>query len=228
VWCSHAPVAQLDRALVSGTKGRRFESYRVYQINYIMQSYLPIISAILALISPIVYARAIFKGDARPHRVTRFVLMVISVLTLASIFARHDYVAIWLAAATAIQAIFLFLLTLKYGMGGSSKVDIACLVIALSGIVLWQITNQPILGLYCAIGADFMGMIPAILKTYKNPETEVWSFFAIDLVAGALTVIATTDLTIQNFSYPVYILLINAVMVAIILKGSVKKIFANS
>ena len=28
---THAPVAQLDRALVSGTKGRGFESLRVYQ-----------------------------------------------------------------------------------------------------------------------------------------------------------------------------------------------------
>ena len=31
----HAPVAQLDRALVSGTKGRRFESYRAYQLQVI-------------------------------------------------------------------------------------------------------------------------------------------------------------------------------------------------
>ena len=32
--CEHcAPVAQLDRALVSGTKGRAFESRRVYQIE---------------------------------------------------------------------------------------------------------------------------------------------------------------------------------------------------
>jgi hypothetical protein len=31
IMTSNAPVAQLDRALVSGTKGRTFESYRVYQ-----------------------------------------------------------------------------------------------------------------------------------------------------------------------------------------------------
>ena len=28
----HAPVAQLDRALASGAKGRRFESFRAHQI----------------------------------------------------------------------------------------------------------------------------------------------------------------------------------------------------
>jgi hypothetical protein len=31
---SFAPVAQLDRASVCGTGGRRFESCRVYQITY--------------------------------------------------------------------------------------------------------------------------------------------------------------------------------------------------
>ena len=35
---SLAPVAQLDRALVSGTKGRRFESYRVYQTKEVSLS----------------------------------------------------------------------------------------------------------------------------------------------------------------------------------------------
>lgn len=30
---THVPVAQLDRALACGAKGRRFESYRVYQVK---------------------------------------------------------------------------------------------------------------------------------------------------------------------------------------------------
>jgi hypothetical protein len=32
--CEYAPVAQLDRALVSGTKGRGFESLQAYQVEF--------------------------------------------------------------------------------------------------------------------------------------------------------------------------------------------------
>jgi hypothetical protein len=188
-----------------------------------MRSALPIISAILALVSPLIYARAILRGDARPHRTTRFVLLLITILTFASLLAQHNHQAIWLAGASAIQAVFIFGLSIKHGMGGKDKSDVICLIIALIGIVLWRITKQPVLALYFAILADFTGMIPALIKTYRRPETEIWSYFAIDIVAGLLTLIASKEWTVQAVSYGLYIMVINMLMVGIILFGQGKQ-----
>ncbi|OGK16683.1 hypothetical protein A2774_00075 [Candidatus Roizmanbacteria bacterium RIFCSPHIGHO2_01_FULL_39_12c] len=63
-------------------------------------------------------------------------------------------------------------------MGGWSKSDIICLVIAFMGIFLWQITKNPVISLYFAIVADFTGMIPAIIKTYKYPDIPILVDFA--------------------------------------------------
>jgi len=183
-----------------------------------MLAALPIVSALLTLISPVVYGRAILRGEAKPHRTTRLVLLLISLLIASSIFAQHNHVAIWLAGASALQSMFIFGLSMKHGLGGKDKSDIVCLLIALLGIVLWQVTKHPLIALYCAIAADFTGMIPAILKTYKRPDTEIWAFFAIDTVAGLLTLIASKRWTFQDISYPFYILLINGLMVGIILR----------
>ena len=163
------------------------------------------------------------RGDAKPHRTTRFVLLLITLLTAASIIAQHNYVVIWLAGASAVQAVFIFGLSIKHGFGGKSKSDIICLVIALLGIVLWQVTKQPVLALYFAMLADLTGMIPALFKTYRMPETEIWSYFAIDIGAGALTLAAIKTWDIRNISYPLYIMLINALMVATILRGIQKR-----
>jgi hypothetical protein len=193
------------------------EGFICYSLS--MRSVFPIISAILALIAPIIYSRAILRGDAKPHRTTRFVLLLITILTFASIYAQHNHEAIWLAGASAIQAVFIFGLSIKHGMGGRAKSDIICMTIALLGIVLWRVTKQPLLALYFAIIADFTGMIPAIIKTYRRPETEIWSYFAIDIVAGLLTLIASKEWTVQAISYGLYILVINALMVGVILWG---------
>jgi hypothetical protein len=144
--------------------------------------------------------------------------MLIAILTAASILAQHNYVAIWLAGASAVQAVFIFGLSIKHGMGGKGKLDIICLSIALVGIILWQVTRQPVLALYFAILADFTGIIPSIIKTYKRPETEIWSFFAIDAVAGLLTLVVSKHWTAQDVSYPLYILLINSLMITVILR----------
>ncbi|MEL7666508.1 MAG: hypothetical protein AAGU06_03745 [Candidatus Shapirobacteria bacterium] len=176
-----------------------------------------LISVVLALISPIVYSVAILKGEAKPHRTTRFVLLLITSLTTASLFVQGNRVAIYLAGVSTLQSIIVFILSIKRGMGGWSKSDIICLVFALIGIIFWQITKNPAIALYFAIGADFIGMIPAIIKTYHFPETEIWSFFALDVFAAIFSLLALKTWTSEEFSYPIYIMLINLVMVLLIL-----------
>ena len=183
-----------------------------------------IISTLIALISPIVYAKAILRGDAKPHRTTRLVLFLITALTTASLFAQHDKVAIYLAAVSTFQSTIIFILSIKYGMGGWEKSDILCLVIALLGIVLWKTTQNPVIALYAAIAADFTGMIPALIKTYNQPETEVWNFYLLDVFAGGFSMLALRSWTLQEFSYPTYIMLINLVMVYLIVRPKISRV----
>lgn len=177
-----------------------------------------LISSIFALISPIIYSKAILKGEAKPHRTTRLVLLIITSLTTASLFAQHDRVAIWLAGVSTLQSILIFILSIKHGMGGWAKTDIICLIVALIGIILWKVTQNPVVALYFAIGADFTGMVPALIKTYRFPHTEVWTFYLLDVFAAIFSLMAVRNWTVQEYAYPVYIGLINMVMVTLILR----------
>lgn len=107
-------------------------------------------------------------------------------------------------------------------MGGWEKSDIACLLIAILGIVLWRLTNNPMLALIFSLIADFTGMIPALIKTYKFPETEVWYFYALDTVAAAFTIAAISLWTPKEYIYPLYILGINLIMSVLCLRKSVR------
>ena len=176
------------------------------------------ISVLLQLISPLVYTRAVLRGQAKPHRTTRFVLLVLTTLATISLFISGDRVAVWLAGVSMLQGILVFTLSLKYGMGGWSKIDISCLIIALVGIIMWQITKQPIIALYFAIGADLVGMIPTIIKTYRLPKTEIYMFFLMDSIAATFNMLALKSWTIEQFSYPIYIMIINAFMVLLIVR----------
>jgi len=189
-----------------------------------MKQYFIIISSLLALISPLVYSQAILKAKAKPHRTTRLVLLLITSLTTASLLAQKDQVAVYLAAVSAFQSIIIFILSLKWGMGGWAKTDIICLIIAILGILLWKTTNNPTLALYSAIAADFTGMAPAIIKTYKFPETEVWTFFFLDTIAAGFSILALKSFSLQESSYPIYIMLINFTMVLLIIRPKKLKI----
>ena len=188
-----------------------------------MSSIFIIISSLLALISPLIYAWAIFKGEAKPHRTTRLVLLLITSLATASLLAQHNTVAIWLAGVSTLQSIFIFILSIKRGMGGWAKIDVFCLIIALSGIVLWQTTKEPTLALYASIAADFTGMIPALIKTYRYPQTEIWAFYLLDVFAALFNIFAIKIWTVQQFSYPLYLVIINFAMVILVIRPTILK-----
>jgi len=182
-----------------------------------MRNTLIIISTTLVLTSPIVYIRSILKGLTKPHRTTRFVITAITFLSAAALFSDYRSAAFWLAAASALQAITILLLTLRHGVGGWAKLDIICLVIAFVGVVFWQISNRPIVGLYASIVADFVGYVPAFVKTYRLPSTEDWRFFAMDSSAAFLSLLALATYSAFSSGYPIYLVLVNAGMVALIL-----------
>jgi len=90
--------------------------------------------------------------------------------------------------------------------------------VASVGIVLWQTTSNPGFGLYASILADFFGMVPTLVKTYKHPETEDWRFFAIDTVAGMLSLCAITLWSIGTAAFPAYIFAINLAIAVLALR----------
>lgn len=181
------------------------------------------VSSILYVVAYLIYTKSILKGETKPHRTTRLVILVITALATLALFAQGDRVAVWLAGVSAVFCIVIFILSLKHGMGGRSKTDILCLVLAVIGIVLWQTTKMPIIALFFSIGADFIGMVPTLIKTYHLPKTEIWQSFAFATLAGFFSMLALNSWTIGEFSYPLYIMLINIIMVILIIRPNFSK-----
>lgn len=189
-----------------------------------MQTALIWASNILVFSSYLIYEWAMVKGKAKPHRTTRFVLFLITTLGFLSLYAQGDRVVVWFLGICSIQSLVMLIMSLKYGMGGWAKIDIMCLIIALSGIVLWKVTDNPALGLYAAVTADLFGMVPALIKTYKLPDTEFWLSYVFDLSSITLTGLAIRNGGFNDYLYPVYLLLVNGIMMILIFRNNFKRL----
>lgn len=175
-------------------------------------------STILALSGYLLYLISILRGKAKPHRTTRLIIFIISSITTASLYAQGNRVAIWLSGVFAISSLVIFILSLKHGLGGFSKLDISCFVIALIGTGLWIYTKNPIIALIASIIADFTGYIPTIIKSYKLPSSEVWYFFFIGALSALVNLLATKNWNIISFIYPAYIITVNLTVTLLVLK----------
>lgn len=180
-----------------------------------MRQLLLVSGSLLPLVSSVVYIASILKGKSRPHRMTRLLMVVIGVLFYGSLLAGHDTSGVWLALVSLVQAVIIWLLSLKWGMGGKDRLDFICLGLCVAGLGLWLVSGQSLFGLGMSILADLVACVPSLRKTICWPHTESAAFFLLDTGAGLLIVLAG-PFTWRAVLFPAYIVLINALYVAVI------------
>lgn len=175
------------------------------------------LSVIFALLSPVIGITAVLMGNFRPQRMTRLLIFVISLLFVGSLWEQGDRNGIYVAGAQLLGGMVLLLLSIKRGMGGTNRLDLLVLALALASLLAWKATNNPLLGLLMSIVTDLIAFSPTLVKTWKYPETEEWKFYASDVVASTFSLLSITTYGLATIAFPAYIWLINMVSVVMIL-----------
>jgi 4-amino-4-deoxy-L-arabinose transferase-like glycosyltransferase len=142
-----------------------------------MENFFLALSTFFALISPMIGITSIFKGTYKPQRTTRAIFLIISLIFLLSLFKQQNKSGILLAIIQFCMSCGIFVLSFKYGVGGSSKSDFFVFCLAMAAILAWRITNDPRTALYIGIFADVVGFSPTILKSYRFPYSEEPKFY---------------------------------------------------
>jgi hypothetical protein len=101
----------------------------------------------------------------------------------------------------------MFILSLKYGVGGKDKLDFIVLGLAILAICIWKITDNPTLALYMSLLADFIGFSPTLLKSYKFPETEDPKYYLSDVFVGLFSILSLQSIVFSELVFPLYIFL---------------------
>ncbi len=175
-----------------------------------------IFGSLLPVIASITYGIAIFEGRAKPERMTRLLLTVITAVSVTSLWAGGDTSGVWLALVAFIQSVGILGLSIKRGVGGHSQLDILCLVLCFMGVLLWLTLGRPWIGVWVSILTDCIAVVPALHKTIRLPHTEPALFYGLDVIAGLL-IMSVGPFTLQAIAFPLYIATINLIFVVAIM-----------
>jgi hypothetical protein len=174
--------------------------------NQNMKEVFGILAISLGIGAGIPYIHSILRKNAKPHRVSWAIWASLGLITLTSYLAKGAHWSALLAAAAAFNGIVIFMLSFKYGTGGTSLLDKIALLIGLSGIVLWALTDQASYALMFSISADAIGTILTALKAYKNPGSESGLAWCIAATASLCGLLAVHSYTLVQTIYPSYAL----------------------
>lgn len=175
-----------------------------------------IIAGILQLVASAPYVRDILKGSTQPQRATWTIWTTLSFVVLASQWASGATWSLALTIGQTISCAVIFLLAIPRGVGGLSRVELLLLGIAALGIVGWQISDDPVIATCSVVVADLIGVGLMLPKTYRRPASETLSTYAIGVVSTIFALAAVGSLDAALLIYPVYILIADAAVVALI------------
>lgn len=179
--------------------------------------FLIILSNVLSVVSVFPYLVSIVKGQAKPRIVTWVVWSALTAISCAaSIFEKQYVTAIFLLVTTLLTS-SVAIVGWKYGDKKVEKLDIACLVGAILGIVVWQLSNSPSLAVIFILVIDLMGGIPTLVHSWKKPEEEEWRAFAISIVSSFCTLLALSNWQITAFAFPLYLFVMSSTYTIIII-----------
>lgn len=174
------------------------------------------LSGIAILLSFVPYIKDMFHGKTKPERISWLIWSILGSIAFFSQLAKGASYSLVMTGAQAIGDLFIFILAIKYGLGGFLKRDIIALVGAGVGLFLWYITKEAAIALFIVIFIDAIGAVLTVIKSYENPATETISSWVLTGIGGLLSCIAVGSFDFILLVFPFYILLASlAILTAI-------------
>jgi len=188
-----------------------------------MTPFLIALSGIITISAAIPYMIEIVKGKAKPRVVSWITWALITGIASAASFADGHYASGVLMLCVAIQVSVVAILGFKHGDRKFDRLDVVCQIGAIVGLILWFIFKSPTVAILATITIDLIGAIPTLKHAWLKPHEETWLTYALNGVGGGLTVMIAGSSAVTAIAYPIYVLVIDVVIVAFILRSPYRR-----
>lgn len=172
------------------------------EFDQFQREHIAVVSSALTAVCVVPYLRDIARGTTKPQRASWLVWASLSVVASVSQLIGGETSGAWLASGAAVGFTAVFVASIRRGEGGLARADVVAIVAASVGVVLSIVVRQPMIALLAVVFAEFVATALTARKALLRPQTETLSTWMIDAVAGALAVVATTELSVAALIYP--------------------------
>lgn len=179
-----------------------------------LPAWIVVCAALLRLLSGGSYAWAVIRNRAKPNPITWFFwALTPTIVFFAQLFQGVGW-GLFITFALGFGPLVVFILSLRHNWNRShfTPSTITCAILAAVGIFLWLTTNNPTLAIIFSILADIFGSVPTIIKIWRTPASEYLPAYLITMAAMTLSLLTITEWEFAQYSFPVYIFMINLVI----------------
>ncbi|OGH94197.1 MAG: hypothetical protein A2538_01545 [Candidatus Magasanikbacteria bacterium RIFOXYD2_FULL_41_14] len=188
--------------------------------------YIVFFGAIVHLCGTFFYLRNTLRGVTKPNRVS-FLMWGIAPLisTAAAILAGVGWAILpTFLAGFGPLIIFVASFANKNAYWKLGFFDYICGLLSASALVLWVVTNNPLLAILFALLSDVAAAIPTLIKSWNFPETETAVSYVTSGFSAFTGFFAVQRGDISEYIFGLYIITMNIIILSFLYR---KKIAAK-
>ncbi len=164
------------------------------------------------------YVVQTLRGKTKPNRVSWLIWALAPFLTFAAEIKQGVGLASLMTFSAGFNPFLIFIASFinKKAEWKLSLLDYVCGGLALSGLLLWYLTQDANVAILFGVLADGLGAVPTIVKSYSYPETESSKVFLYGGINAVIALLVIDQWDFAHYAFPLYIFFVCALLVALI------------
>jgi hypothetical protein len=175
------------------------------------------IAVVMTLVGYFYYFRDIFAGKTKPHAFTWLVWASLTAIGFAGQLSDDGGAGAYITGLTAAISFIIFFLALFKGEKQITRSDWLSLGGAALAMLLWALTDSPLLAIMLITLVDFLGFVPTIRKSIHRPHEETLVSYVLAGLKFILAIIALDNYSAITIIYPASLVFANLLFVALLL-----------
>ncbi len=179
-----------------------------------MLEYLVFLAALATLLATFVYVRSMFRGGAKPNRVSWLMWSIAPFIAAAAALSNGVGLAALPVFMSGLSPFIIFSssFVLRNAHWRLTSFDYVCGLLSALALILWFVTKDPNIAIIFAMASDALASVPTLAKAWNHPETEIAWPFLVGVFNAATSFSAIVIWTFSSYAFPAYLMIINLVL----------------
>jgi hypothetical protein len=192
---------------------------------------LPEYFGYLIIISTVVgyyfYFRGMFFGQTKPNLISWFIWMLapfLGVFFQLKAGATWSVLPVFMAGFGPLILLIISLIK-KNGYWKLTAFDLICGLLSLLALIIYAITRKLGISILFAILSDGLACVPTVKKSWQFPKSETGILYFTGIINNIIGLLIIKNWTFVIFSFGVYFIVANAIIVLAIYREKILKLF---
>lgn len=169
----------------------------------------------IGFIGYVPYIRDTLKGTTKPHVFSWFLWSLMEAIVFFAQISKGGGVGAIVTGTGAVVTMFIAILAWKTPDKQITRWDWAAFAGAVSGIILWRVTRDPLLAVIFVSCADALAYAPTYRKAWTKPHEETLIEYFLAAIKWLISIFALQSLNLTTWLYPATLVFTNGLFVII-------------